>query len=110
MSKHNPPSETRLLMRAQSAPWSAGVELYIGTRDRKSNVREIIMERTEEATVPQPSFVLENDQAQALMDDLWHCGLRPTEGTGSAGALAATQQHLKDMQRLVFESKLFAKR
>lgn len=36
--------------------------------------------------------------AQKLMDELWRCGLRPSEGTGSAGALAATERHLKDMQ------------
>lgn len=40
------------------------------------------------------------DAAQQLMDELWHCGLRPSEGTGSAGALAATQAHLKDMQAI----------
>ena len=38
-----------------------------------------------------------------LMDDLWQCGLRPSEGTGSAGALAATQKHLDDMRKLVFQ-------
>lgn len=32
------------------------------------------------------------------MDELWTCGLRPSEGTGSAGSLAATERHLKDMQ------------
>jgi hypothetical protein len=37
-------------------------------------------------------------QAQQLMDELWQCGLRPTEGSGSAGSLAATERHLKDMQ------------
>lgn len=45
------------------------------------------------------------DDAQAFMDELWACGLRPTEGTGSAGAMAATQAHLKDLQRLVFKEK-----
>lgn len=46
---------------------------------------------------------LRTDEAQGLMDSLWECGLRPTEGAGSAGALAATQKHLEDMRRLVFE-------
>lgn len=41
--------------------------------------------------------------AQALMDELWRCGLRPSEGTGSAGSLAATERHLKDMQTIAFE-------
>ena len=43
-----------------------------------------------------------NETAQCLMDDLWSCGIRPAEGAGSAGALAATEQHLADMKRLVF--------
>jgi hypothetical protein len=41
------------------------------------------------------------DMAQVLMDDLWNCGLRPTEGQGSAGSLAATQKHLNDMRMIV---------
>lgn len=36
--------------------------------------------------------------AQELMDSLWQAGLRPSEGTGSAGALKATQDHLKDLR------------
>ena len=46
---------------------------------------------------------LTRNEAQELMDALWDAGLRPTEGSGSAGALAATQAHLKDMQRIVFK-------
>lgn len=44
------------------------------------------------------------DLAQQLMNDLWRCGMRPTEGKGSAGQLTAVQYHLEDMRRLVFES------
>ena len=51
-----------------------------------------------------PTFSLDNDKAQTLMDRLWDCGLRPSEGTGSAGAMAAVQQHLKDLQKIVFKS------
>ncbi len=39
--------------------------------------------------------------AQQLMDELWNVGFRPSEGTGSAGSLAATQRHLGDMRSLV---------
>lgn len=49
--------------------------------------------------------VLSQNSAQELMDELWHCGLRPSEGTGSAGQLSATQKHLEDMRTLVFEGK-----
>lgn len=48
----------------------------------------------------EPLLRLRPHDAQELMDELWRCGLRPTEGTGSAGSLAATERHLKDMQRI----------
>ena len=35
-----------------------------------------------------------------LMDELWQCGFRPSEGSGSAGSLAATERHLRDMQAI----------
>lgn len=38
--------------------------------------------------------------AQELMDELWGCGVRPTEGNGNTGALAATERHLSDMQTI----------
>ena len=36
--------------------------------------------------------------AQALMDSLWDCGIRPTQGKGSAGQLEAVKYHLEDMR------------
>lgn len=51
----------------------------------------------------EPFVRLNRDQAQVLMDDLWQCGLRPSEGAGSAGAMAAVQRHLEDMRTLVFK-------
>jgi hypothetical protein len=52
---------------------------------------------------PPPTISLSPTAAQQLIDDLWDCGLRPSEGSGSAGQLAAVERHLADMQRLVFE-------
>ena len=51
-------------------------------------------------TPDEPTVRLNNEQAQALMDELWRCGLRPTDGSGSAGSLAATERHLKDMRTI----------
>lgn len=42
--------------------------------------------------------------AQNLMDELWSAGLRPTEGAGSAGSLAATERHLADMKAIAFHT------
>lgn len=50
---------------------------------------------------PEPTCRLSPEAAQQLMDQLWQVGIRPTEGTGSAGSLAATQQHLNDMRAIV---------
>lgn len=55
--------------------------------------------------VPPPTFSLEPEAAQQLIDELWRSGLRPTEGTGSAGSLAATERHLEDMRALVFKTQ-----
>ncbi len=52
----------------------------------------------------EPTFRLNPEAAQQLMDALWDCGIRPTEGKGSAGQMAATERHLKDMRAFVFNS------
>ena len=52
-----------------------------------------------------PSFNLMSTEAQVLMDTLYDCGIRPSEGNGSAGAMRATEKHLEDMRKLVFEGK-----
>lgn len=91
-------------IRAQSAPWRRGVEFYIESEDKKRRVKQVVFETVEEGMAYEPSFILSLDAAQTLIDDLWHAGLRPTEGTGSAGALRAVERHLEDMRTLVFKS------
>lgn len=53
----------------------------------------------------EPTMSMSAGDAQLLMDELWRIGLRPTEGTGSAGSLAATERHLQDMRSLVFKQE-----
>ena len=50
----------------------------------------------------EPFLHITYDEAQRLVDELWQCGVRPSEGTGSAGALAATERHLADMRKVAF--------
>lgn len=52
-----------------------------------------------------PPLTICPEAGQKLMDDLWDCGLRPSEGTGSAGQLASVQRHLADM-RVIVEKEL----
>ena len=90
-----------LEVRAQRQPWRDGIELLALVRDDRgtSIAKPLTLERIEDgAYAPEPTMALTSQAAQMLMDELWRCGLRPSEGAGSAGSLAATERHLKDMQ------------
>ena len=69
-----------------------------------SIVTHLIWEEAKPYVLDKPAPVqLSLQAAQKLMDGLWDCGLRPTEGSGSAGALSAQGEHLKYLQKLVFD-------
>lgn len=80
--------------------WGPNIRFYMRqwVNGEPRNVTGFSTRKHEDCTVVRQSFELHPTEAQHLMDRLWHCGLRPSEGTGSAGALAATQEHLKDMR------------
>lgn len=89
-------------LRAESAEFGHRINIFhfghvdgvrfVGT---KIEVRDI-----QDGLFFEPILSINRDMAQALIDDLWRCGIRPTEGSGSAGSLAATEKHLKDMQKI----------
>ena len=88
---------------ARREDWSGGISLYMRQRTVGAGMviaAPISMIAHEPGTHADPMARLEIHVAQQLMDELWQCGLRPTEGTGSAGSLAATERHLKDMQSI----------
>ena len=96
----------RLQARAQSAPWNRSIEIMLAhtaVDGAYSTVTDMTLKLCPPGNAPPCSLSLDMDDAQTLMDDLWKCGLRPTEGAGSAGSLAATERHLADMKRLVFD-------
>lgn len=95
------------IFQATRAPWNASIELHMAVRAEGvlSVAQPVVMKAADEAQLHAPFMRLDFTAAQLLMDELWHCGLRPTEGSGSAGSLAATERHLQDMRKLVFEGK-----
>lgn len=93
--------QDKLEIRAISAPWHRGVSLLI--RQGSLYGKHVVMETHDEYMVTDPTCQISIDSAQTLMDDLWNAGIRPTEGTGSAGSLKATENHLGDMRRIVFK-------
>lgn len=88
-------------IRAQAAPWKRGVEFVM--KYGRAFANNVTLEEISEGSMIPILTTLDYEDAQTLMDDLWNAGLRPTEGSGSAGALAATQRHLEDMRTLVFK-------
>ncbi|MDF3837135.1 hypothetical protein P3W85_29890 [Cupriavidus basilensis] len=98
-----------MTIRADLVPWSHDIELRLGVkRDGRlySIARPLVFEDIPNGARVDPFVTMDAGTAQNLMDELWRCGLRPRDGTGSAGALAATERHLNDMRRLVFEDKI----
>ena len=69
----------------------------------------IFTEQPAALVIPAPTFSLQPEDAQKLMDELWNCGIRPTEGSGSAGAFAAVQDHRDDLRKLLFHTLGVAK-
>lgn len=92
----------KLEVRAEKVAYADSVDLLVLQRgvDGVTSVGAPLVMRPVQPDdfVGEPTLRLGIGAAQLLMDELWRCGLRPSEGTGSAGSLAATERHLKDMR------------
>lgn len=90
---------------ARREAWARGVSIYmrrvvVGVSVDVAQPVEFKTEPLGGEGIPAPAMQLSIQAAQQLMDELWQCGLRPSEGAGSAGSLAATEKHLADMQKI----------
>lgn len=93
-------------IRCHREAWRDSVELavFLKSANGVSVAAPLTMVPFEEGCyLADPTMRMTTEEAQMLIDELWRCGLRPSEGTGSAGSLAATERHLKDMQRITFD-------
>lgn len=90
-------------IRAELRDFGHNIALAGLARSQHAVAKPLTMEKIDPGSFAEPFAVLGRTEAQQLMDDLWRCGLRPSEGTGSAGSLRATERHLEDMRTLVFE-------
>lgn len=108
----NQPNDGDLLdleIMARRDGWGAGVSFYmrqVTVGDGAMVAQNVVMKHMEPGTMPPAFMNLTMHQAQQFIDQLWDCGLRPTEGTGSAGAMAAQAKHLEDMRTLVFKCQV----
>ena len=94
------------LIRAQREIWNDTIAISLAHRKPAPGVlyiaEAVTFTERPEGSFAEPCLRLDATEAQRLMDELWGCGLRPSEGTGSAGSLKATEKHLTDMQRIAF--------
>lgn len=102
----------KTIIECHLSAWGHGVEFLVSRKPEPSHhdplamtfeVAELKYKRISTMVTPKPTFVTGRNEAQTLMDQLWTCGFRPSEGSGSAGSLKATQDHLKDMQKIAFD-------
>lgn len=103
-------ANTKLHIRVSRERSFDGISFYIFQQgENKTYQGEITFkevkdgQRIEEAFYTSRHESQVNNVAQVLMDDLWECGIRPSEGHGSAGQLKAVENHLKDMRKITFK-------
>lgn len=90
-------------IRAQTALWLHD-EIEFLIKQGRSVAKPLVLKEEVEGTCVQtePCFKLDRREAKILMDQLWNCGIRPSDGTGNQGQLQATQNHLADMRKIAF--------
>ena len=82
-----------------------GFSVRIGTEKDEHGYWDVcpplMFNRVEPAMRIEPTFRAEKRELQALMDELWRVGIRPSNGEGNVGQIGATRHHLKDMRKIV---------
>lgn len=101
----------RIEVRATREPWNfldtISIRMIQRNEGRRIAVAQPIIWKEEDLSPGyeiEPAISFTRETAQQFMDELWSAGIRPTEGAGSVGQLAATQKHLEDMRALVFKT------
>lgn len=100
----------KLEFHASADPYLMGDEIDLRLRGKNGDGDIFLAENplafrrltaADEGVRIEPFLTIRHQEAQSLMDSLWRVGIRPTEGQGSAGQMAAVQSHLADMRAIV---------
>lgn len=95
-----------LELRCEKRGYSQKIDFALVTYNRAGTrhvAEPVTMHEQGDEPITQPTFSLEQDEAQLLFNELWALGLRPTDGTGNSGHVEALKNHLEDMRTLVFQ-------
>lgn len=101
----------RLSILMDKRIWSDTIAVLIAERDHSGRVTAYAepmqltkIKEDEDRSAIRETMNLHGEEAQQLLDELWRIGIRPSNGEGSVGQLGATERHLADMRRLVFDA------
>lgn len=95
------PFRAKLLVERR--PWTRDISLLLMSEDRRLVANKVVLEQREDGDACEPTFRMTPHDAQELFDQLWSCGLRPTNAGTVSGELTSTRLHLDDMRRIVFD-------
>lgn len=95
--------ESQFQFYLNRTPLSDHVDLYIKDRLNHAICTSLTFEKKNPNEIASPCMTLTNVDLQSLFDELWRLGFRSSEHIDEKSALKATQYHLSDMRRLVFE-------
>jgi hypothetical protein len=92
-------------IHAERTHYGRSIDVYVANRGERPDAMMVAKPPVFEEVIDygmwhEPTLKLRADDAQRLMDELWRAGIRPTEGGGSAGVMAAAQAHLADMRTI----------
>lgn len=87
-------------------PWRQAIALHVRVKNAAGAVaflKDLIVETLPDdhdfAQIQDAPIYLNDDAAQSLMDELWNCGVRPRDGSGSNATAMEAQAHIKDLQQ-----------
>ena len=99
-------SKNRIIAGRQ--PWQQGINIYLYVQGEYPSTDKLAFDGVNRKMVVVKEgadhlnpFSISMEHAQALMDSLYDCGIRPTDGSGSAGQALAVQEHVKDLRKIL---------
>lgn len=99
-------NHSQTILHLTRETWSRSIAVHIGLRHADGSLaiaKPLTLEvhPPDQALPDVPAFQLDDTAAQDLIDELWHLGIRPSEGHGSTGQLAAVEKHRDHLTRLL---------
>lgn len=101
--------KNEIRIEAEYSPMQQKIKLFgmLGSAVKESGHAIVGLETVlvEDGDSFDPFLELEQGEAQHLLESLWKAGVRSPEITSTLGEINATKNHLKDLQRLMFEGR-----